>query len=85
MDSITLSCTSENPIAVLDLKPNYSVTFHNEGKMVGALDFNGDVMKFEGEAEESAKAFFDWLSSMFDKRIKDAYQEGYEAAKKENI
>ena len=85
MDSIVLNDTAENTLSVLDLKPNYSVTFHNEGKQVGALDFNGDVMKFEGEAEESAKAFFDWLSGMFDNRIKDAYAEGYEAAKQENI
>lgn len=84
MESTAYNIDYENPSFVADRKPDYSVTFSNKDKRIGALDFNDDVMKFEGEAEESAKIFFDWLLGMFEKRVKDAYQEGYEAAKKEN-
>lgn len=85
MEGTTYNIDRESTFTPLNLEPNYSVTFSNKDKMIGALDFNDDVMKFEGEAEESAKIFFDWLSGMFEKRVKDAYQEGYEAAKKEII
>lgn len=85
MESTAYNSNCESTFAPLNFKPDYSVKFSNKNKMVGALDFNDDVMKFEGEAEESAKLFFDWLSPMFEKLVKDAYQKGYEAAKREII
>ena len=55
-------------------KPNYNITFQNtiDGKQVeiGRIDFNGGVMKFEGNAEESAVKFMDHLSGSFNGRLK---------------
>ena len=46
--------------------PNYNMTFSNaDGKEVGQLDFNGDTMKFSGNAEESAQVFFDWIAESY--------------------
>jgi len=63
---------------------NYSITFHRAGdngfiaQEVGRLDFNGPAMAFEGDAEESAKLFFDWVAQAFAARLKEEYQRGYE-------
>jgi vacuolar-type H+-ATPase subunit H len=58
-------------------KPNYNVTFQNatDGKQVqiGKLDFNGAVLKFEGNAEESAVKFIDHLMDKFQGRLKDEH------------
>lgn len=37
----------------------YTVQFHNATGEVGVLDFNGDTMKFTGNADESAQVFLD--------------------------
>ena len=50
-------------------KPNYNITFHNGGKQVGTLDFNGPEMVFEGDAAESAKMFFDFIARSFKARL----------------
>jgi hypothetical protein len=52
-----------------DTLPNYNVTFSNKGGEVGRLDFNGDTMKFIGNADESAKVLFDWLAEAFKLRL----------------
>jgi len=65
-------------------KQNYSLTFHRAGdngfiaEEVGRLDFNGPAMVFEGNAEESAKVFIDWIAKAFEGRLKEEYQRGYE-------
>jgi len=54
-------------------KPDYNITLNNmvEGKQVqvGRLDFNGGVMKFEGNADQSAMLFMDSLASSFRGRL----------------
>lgn len=55
--------------AIRDIKPNYNVTFHRDGKQIGALDFNGPEMTFTGDAEQSAKVFFDWIAESFKSRL----------------
>jgi len=54
--------------------PNYNITFQNtvDGKQVqiGKLDFNGGMLKFEGNAEESAVKFMDHLATNFNGRLK---------------
>ena len=65
----TESINKELFIFVSDEKPNYAITFRNKDGLIGTLDFNGPAMKFEGEAEESAKIFFGYISSMFEKRF----------------
>lgn len=62
-------------------KANCSVIFHNEQGQVGALDFNGPALKFEGNAEESAKVFIDWVAKSFAGRLSEEYARGYQAAR----
>ena len=65
-------------------KQNCSITFHRVGdngfiaQEVGRLDFNGPALVFEGDAEESAKVFIDWVARTFAQRLKEEYQRGYE-------
>ena len=59
------------------MKPDYSMKFVNpEGELIGKLDFNGWVMTFDGNAEESAIVFFHHVSQMFSKRLDEEYQRG---------
>ena len=51
----------------LNVRPDYHMSFHKDGgKAIGRLDWNDGVMKFTGNAEESAKIFFDFLKPMMD-------------------
>ena len=51
-------------------KPNHNMTFHNQdGKQIGVLDFNGPEMTFTGDADESAKLFFDLIARSFKERL----------------
>jgi hypothetical protein len=53
-------------------KPSYNITFYRDGgEKAGELDFNGPEMKFTGNAEESAKVFFNWIAQSFSRRLKD--------------
>lgn len=54
-----------------EIKPNYNISFHNNGKEVGKLDFNGPKLVFTGDAEESAKVFIDWVAQSFAARLED--------------
>jgi hypothetical protein len=57
-------------LAIRDFKPNHNVTFHNQdGKQVGELNFNGPEMVFTGDADESAKIFFDLIAGWFKERL----------------
>ena len=59
-------------------KPNHNITFNNaEGFEVGTLDFNGPGLSFEGVADESAIVFMDWISKVFQQRLKDEYDRGF--------
>ena len=53
------------------LKPAYNMSFHNEEKMIGKLDWSEGVLKFTGDAEESAKLLFNFfLKPLIDHYIK---------------
>ena len=67
-----------------NLKPNHNITFHNRDGEVARFDFNGPELKFTGNPDEGAKIFIDFAAKYFDQRLKEEYQRGYEAAKKEN-
>jgi len=74
---------------VIDITPNYTIRFFTKDqKEVGNFDFNGDKLKFEGDVEESAKIFFDFLLNVFNERIeeikKESYDEGYSDAEWHN-
>lgn len=68
-------------------KPNYNITFHRvdeygrNGEATGKFDFNGPEFRFEGNAEESAKVFVDWVANTFHGRLKEEYTRGYNDAK----
>ena len=63
---------------------NHKITFQQDGKTVGALDFNGPEMTFEGDMDESCRLFMQFVAQSFAGRLKEEYQRGYDAAKKEN-
>ena len=71
--------TNINSLSLFDLKPDYNVVFHNGDHNIGRLDFNGGVMVFEGDAEESAKVFFDALAEKFADRLKEEREKEREA------
>ena len=58
---------------IAQAKPDYNITLNNtvDGKQVqiGKLDFNGGVMKFDGNADQSAIVFMDSLAQTFKGRL----------------
>ena len=42
-----------------------NLMFLFEGNDIGKLEWNDGILKFTGDAEESAKIFFDWLATYF--------------------
>jgi hypothetical protein len=45
---------------ILTIQDDFNIMFHNKkGDVIGKVFIENDVMKFEGEADESAKVFFD--------------------------
>jgi hypothetical protein len=76
-------CTVPDKIlSVGTIKPNYNISFHNNGKEVGKLDFNGPALVFTGEAEESAKVFVDWIAQSFAGRLEEERKAEREACAK---
>ena len=65
----TFKQSSELPITLLEMKPNYNITYYRNGKQIGVLDFNGPEMVFTGDADESAKVFFDFIAGWFKARL----------------
>jgi hypothetical protein len=63
-------------------KPNYMLSFHNEGTQVGTFDLNEGKMHFEGELTESGKVFVDWVLGAFKQRLDDAILAEREACAK---
>ena len=60
-----------------DILPDYNVTFSNANGEVGRLDFNGDTLKFIGNADESAQVLFDWLAEAFKNRLLEERKKEY--------
>ena len=58
---------------IAQAKPDYNITLNNtvDGKQVqiGKLDFNGAMMKFDGNADASAIVFMDSLAQTFKGRL----------------
>lgn len=73
---------SFNLLSLSNIKPSYKVAFHNGERNIGRLDFNSDAMVFEGDAEESAQAFFDYLAKYFANRLKEERDNEREACAK---
>ena len=71
MDEINYSFKPTGQISVFNFKPNYNISFHNNGQEIGKLDFNGPALVFTGDAEESAKVFIDWVARNFAARLEE--------------
>ena len=76
-------------ITAAKIKPNYKFIFHGtdsmgwaSGPAIGSLDFNGPEMKFEGNADESAKVFFDFIAKSFKTRLEEERMAEREACAK---
>jgi len=69
LPAYTFKQSSEPMIAAFNMKPNYNITLHNGDKQVGELNFNGPEMTFTGDADESAKVFFDFIAKSFKARL----------------
>jgi hypothetical protein len=49
---------------------NHNIVFHGpNGKEVGRFDFNGEEMKFDGQADVSAQVFIEWARKTFTDRV----------------
>jgi hypothetical protein len=79
----TQATVPDKILSVGTLKPNYNISFHNNGKEVGKLDFNGPALVFTGDAEESAKVFVDWIAQSFAGRLEEERKAEKEACAKE--
>jgi len=82
MDEIKYSFKPTGQLSVLDLKPNYNISFHNNGQEIGKLDFNGPALVFTGDAEESAKVLIDWVARSFHGRLEEERKAEREACAK---
>ena len=71
--------TGGSAFTLSNSKISYDITFHDGSRNVGRLDFNGGVLKFEGQAEESAQVFFDYLAERFASRLKEERENEREA------
>lgn len=78
-DTVVHTLPYQGGLSVRQPKPDYNIIFHNtaeepDGRLkqvqIGKIDFNGGVMKFEGNAEQSAMVFMDTLASTFTGRLK---------------
>jgi hypothetical protein len=69
-------------MSIGNLIPNHNITFHNaDGYEVGTMDFNGPGLSFEGVADESAIVFMEWISKIFQERLKEEYDRGLKDGK----
>lgn len=68
---------SNATIGFHDITSHYISFKNKENKEVGKLDFNGDKLVFEGDVEESAKKFMDYLLMVFENKIDKMTMEAY--------
>jgi hypothetical protein len=70
-------------------KPDFTLKFYKDygNKEIGCLDFNCDKLKFEGDMEESAKIFMEYLLKSFNNKIEEikseAWNNGYDEGKED--
>jgi len=74
--SYTINNTANQTLNAVQIgaqKQNHNIVFHGpSGKEIGRFDFNGDEMKFDGQADTSAKVFVEWARRTFaDRALED--------------
>ena len=58
--------TPKTIFSIKETHKNFNIAFHNDkSEIIGKLYIENDVMKFEGEAEESAKIFFEYVIKQY--------------------
>lgn len=63
---------SQHYVGIQEAKPNHNLKFFNsDGDEVGALNFDGPGLEFEGIANESAIVFITFVAEQFAARLKD--------------
>ena len=82
MDEPKYSFKQQGQLFVSNFKPNYNISFHNNGQEIGKLDFNGPALVFTGDAEESAKVFIDCVARSFHGRLEEERKAEREACAK---
>ena len=69
----TINNTSNQTLNAVQIgrqEPNHNIVFHGpNGKEVGRLDFNGEQVKFDGQADVSAEVFIEWVRKTFHTRV----------------
>lgn len=75
MSEDSLAVKTEDTL-MFNQTPNYTIKFFKDTGEIGCLDFNGPAMVFTGEAEESAKVFFDWIAKSFSQRLEEERRKG---------
>lgn len=53
----------------INIVPSYTIQMHNDNGIIGTLDFNDSVLKFEGSADESAELFIDAIFKIWTERL----------------
>lgn len=56
---------------VINVPTTHNITFHKEDKEIGRLKWDDGVLRFKGEADDSAKVLFDFLKPFVDNYIKE--------------
>ena len=88
MEELTIDTSNWDKVTCTDnapsfFEPNYTIRFFTKDqKEVGNFDFNGDKLKFEGDVEESAQVFIDFLLNAFNQRIEEIEKEAFDAGVK---
>ena len=82
MVNYTWKVPNEPEYAIRNTKPKHNITFNNADNVeIGTIDFKGSSLKFEGNAEESAIVFMNWVNKIFQARLKQEYDRGYKDGK----
>ena len=72
-NTYTINNTSNQTLNAVQIgaqKQNHNIVFHGpNGKEVGRFDFNGEQMKFDGQADVSAGVFIEWARKSFHARV----------------
>lgn len=77
-NNTTLNIAVDKNDYAINLKPSYTIQMHNDNGIIGTLDFNDSVLKFEGNADESSEVFINAICENWTKRLE---QERISAAK----
>jgi hypothetical protein len=72
-DRYSVGWSDPRKFTIAQAKPDYNITFRNtvgdKQVQIGKLDFNGAMMKFDGNADASAIVFMDSLAQTFKGRL----------------